>query len=49
MDGGDAINNDFLPEMKVMRAMMEMAGMRMEFEQDDSEYYIAIATKRPLP
>lgn len=45
MDGGEEINTDFLPEMKVMKAMMEMTGMGMEFEQDDSEYYIAIAKK----
>ncbi len=44
-DGGEEICTDFLPEMDIMRYMMEMAGLRSEFEQDDSEYYIMIARK----
>ncbi len=45
-EGGDEICTDFLPEVAIMRAMMEDAGLIPYHEQDDQDYYIIMA-RRP--
>lgn len=44
-EGGDEICADFLPSMEVMKAMMTEAGLAMLYEQDDQEYFVAVAQK----
>jgi demethylmenaquinone methyltransferase/2-methoxy-6-polyprenyl-1,4-benzoquinol methylase len=45
-EGGEEICTDFLPEIDIMREMMRRAGLETVTEQDDEEYYIAIAVKK---
>ncbi len=45
MSGGVEIENDFLPNMDLLKKMMRQSGLEVTFERDDEDYFICIAKK----
>ena len=45
MKGGVEIGKDFLPNMELLKQMMEESGLSVTFERDDESYFICLARK----
>ena len=43
--GGEAISNDYLPNMSIMTELFEEQGLETIFSRDDQDYYIIIGKK----
>jgi ubiquinone/menaquinone biosynthesis C-methylase UbiE len=45
MNNGGEVGNDFLPNMELLKQMMEESGLEVTFERNDKNYFICIARK----